>query len=266
MWLDSHCHLNHERIEELGTPSEIIQSAKQAGVNGMMTICCEIDKEFNQLNSIAMANENVWCSVGTHPHDAAAVTEEKFSSDNIVKMVKDNAKVVAIGETGLDYYYDNSPRDEQKESFRKHIRASLESNTALVIHTREAEDDTIQILKEEGAPRGVLHCFSGSRDLAKKGLDLGLYISFSGIVTFKKATELQEIATRIPLERMLIETDAPFLAPVPLRGKINQPANVIHTGQFIANLRGVSEEEIAKKTQENFFELFPKAKDTWKSN
>ncbi len=266
MWLDSHCHLNHERIEELGLPSDIIRSAKQAGVSGMMTICCEIDKEFSQLNSIATANENVWCSVGTHPHDAGAETEKKYTTNDIINMVNDNPKVVAIGETGLDYYYDNSPREEQKDSFRKHIRASLESDTALVIHTRDAEDDTIQILKEEGVPKGVLHCFSGSRDLAERGLELGLLISFSGIVTFKKATELQEIAKRIPLESMLIETDAPFLAPVPLRGKTNQPANVIHTGKFIADLRGVSQEEIATKTQKNFFELFPKAKDTWKSN
>ncbi len=266
MWLDSHCHLNHENIEELGTPSNIISNAKETGVSGMMTICCEIAKEYEALKSIANDHDNVWCSVGTHPHDAGLDTEKQFSSDDIVQMVKDNQKVVAIGETGLDYYYDNSPRDEQKDSFRKHIHASLESNTALVIHTRDAGDDTIQILKEEGSPKGVLHCFSGSPALAQKGLDLGLYISFSGIVTFKKATELQDIAKTVPLESMLIETDAPFLAPVPLRGKINQPANVIHTGKFIAQLRGISEEEVANQTRENFFTLFPKAKETWTSN
>lgn len=266
MWLDSHCHLNHERIEELGSPSDIISAAKENNVSGLMTICCEISKEFETLKQISTNHDNVWCSIGTHPHDADNPEEVQISEDMIAAAVNDNPKVVAIGETGLDYYYDNSPREEQKTSFRKHIRASKACDTALVIHTRDAEDDTVQILKEEGTPKGVLHCFTGSKDLAERGLDLGLYISFSGIVTFNNAADLQEIAKTMPLERMLIETDAPFLAPVPLRGKVNQPANVTHTGKFIAELRGITEEELAEKTRENFFNLFPKARDTWISN
>ncbi len=264
MWIDSHCHLNHENITELGKPSELIAQARAANVSGLMTICCEIHKEFDELKQIATNHDNVWCSVGTHPHDAAVQNEQDISAEDIVNMVNNSKKVVAIGETGLDYYYNNSPSEDQKASFRKHIRASHACNAPLVIHTRDAEDDTVTILEEEGRPKGVLHCFSGTEKLARQGLDLGLYISFSGILTFKKAEELRKIAQIVPLDRVLVETDAPFLAPVPKRGKVNEPANVVHTGTFLAELLNKDVNEIAERTTENFFTLFSKAKETFK--
>ncbi|MAQ71427.1 MAG: LuxR family transcriptional regulator [Alphaproteobacteria bacterium] len=265
MLIDSHCHLNHIKIKDAGSPSELIKDAKSHGIAGLLTICCQINEEFDEIHSIAKEHENVWCSVGTHPHDAGLKTEMAISQSQIEDYVTDNPKVIGIGETGLDYYYDNSPREAQKESFRKHIRACLATDTPVIIHTRDAEEETIEILQEEGQGklRGVLHCFSGSSWLAEKGLKLGLYISFSGIVTFKKATELQEIAKATPLERILVETDAPYLAPVPFRGKTNVPAYVRHTSKFLSELKSVSEETVSTHSTENFFKLFNKAKDTW---
>ena len=265
MLIDSHCHLNHIKIKDKGTPSQLIKDANAQGIKGLLTICCQIQEEFDEIHSIAKAHDNVWCSVGTHPHDAGIDAEKAITQSQIEDIVTGNPKVVGIGETGLDYYYDNSPREAQQESFRKHIRACLATDTPVIIHTRDAEQDTIDILKEEGRGklRGVLHCFSGTKWLAEQGLDLGLYISFSGIVTFKKATELQEVAKMTPLDRILVETDAPYLAPVPLRGKTNVPSNVKYTAKFISELKSIPEEEVSSHSTKNFFALFDKAKDTW---
>lgn len=264
MWIDSHCHLNHEGITEKGTPQDIVTAAKASGVDGMVTICCKMSEEIDELTSIAAQNKNVWCSIGTHPHDAGLDAEKKFSQEDIVRIAVSHDKIVALGESGLDYYYDNSPRDDQKASFRKHLRASMESGLPLVIHTRDAEEDTAQIMKEEaqsslGDLRGVMHCFSSSQWLAEQALELDFYISFSGIVTFKKAEELREVAKIVPLDRILVETDSPFLAPVPYRGKVNEPAFVSHVGEFLASHLGLDINEFAQITSDNFFRLFNKA-------
>lgn len=262
MWIDSHCHLNHRGITEKGTPTQIIEAAKAADVNGMLTICCRISEEKDELLTIANAHDGVWCSIGTHPHDAGLDAEKVISSEEIVEIVKNNKKIIALGETGLDYFYDNAPRDDQKESFRKHIKSCLISDLPVIVHTREAEADTYDIMQEEGAHaglRGVMHCFSSSRWLAEKALEMGFYISFSGIVTFPKAQELRETAKIVPLDRILVETDAPFLAPVPYRGKVNEPAYVAKTGEFLADFYGKTPEEFAKITSDNFYRLFTRA-------
>jgi TatD DNase family protein len=261
MWIDSHCHLNHKGIEEKGSADDIIAAAKAGGVDGMVSICCRMSEEIDTLLSIANAHDNVWCSIGTHPHDAGLDAEKAFTQAQIVEIANRNDKVIALGETGLDYFYDNSPRADQAESFRKHIRACIETDLPMVVHTRDAEDDTYRIMSEEhkGKLRGVMHCFSSEKWLAEKSLELGFYISFSGIVTFKKAEELRETAKIVPLDKVLVETDAPFLAPVPYRGKVNEPAFVANTGAFLAELYGVTPEEFAKITTGNFFRLFNKA-------
>ena len=262
MWIDSHCHLNHANIKELGTPTELISAANKSGIDGMLTVCCRISEETDELSSISNNHKNVWHTIGTHPHNAGEEAENTYSADDIIKLTNNYDKCIGIGESGLDYYYDNAPRDAQATSFRKHIQACIATGLPLIVHTRDAEEDTIQIMKEEndGSLKAVMHCFSGSNWLADQALEQGWYISFSGIVTFKKATELQEIAVRVPLERILVETDAPYLAPTPYRGKTNQPAYVAHTGQFIADLRNLTEKEVAKSTSENFLKLFNKAK------
>ena len=263
MWIDSHCHLNHSGIEEKGTPSEIITAAKNAGVDGMLTVCCRMSEEIETLRAIASENNNVWCSIGTHPHDAGLEAEKGVSQADIVKIAKSDSNIIALGETGLDYFYDNSPREDQKQSFIKHIHASIESDLPMIVHTRDAEEDTYDIMKSEGqgtALSSVMHCFSSSQWLAEKSLDLGAYISFSGIVTFKKADELRDTAKIVPLDRVLVETDAPFLAPMPFRGKVNEPAFVVKTGELLASLYEKTPEEFAKITTDNFFRLFNKAK------
>lgn len=263
MWIDSHCHLNHERIRPLGSPAEIINAARLEGVEAMLSVCCRISDEFPGLLKIAQDHESVWCSIGTHPHDAGDPDEKAVTLEKLVELARSDPNIIGIGESGLDYYYDHSPRDEQQESFRKHIRACLKTGLPLIVHTRDAEEDTMRIVEEEASPgalKGVMHCFSGSRALAEWALDFGFYISFSGIVTFKKAKELQEIAKTVPLARTLIETDAPFLAPEPHRGKINQPAYVRNTGSYLAKLHSISIENMANHSKQNFFSLFSKAK------
>lgn len=261
MWIDSHCHLNHANIRDLGTPDELIRTAQQAGIDGMMTVCCRISEELDELKAITAANTNVWHTIGTHPHNAGETAENAFSTEDIINLTKNYENCIGIGESGLDYYYDNAPRDAQAVSFRKHIQACIATGLPLVVHTRDAEEDTIQIMKEEndGTIKAVMHCFSGTDWLADQALEQGWHISFSGIVTFKKALELQEIAKRVPMDKMLVETDAPYLAPTPYRGKTNQPAYVAHTGQFIADLKNLTEKEVAKATSENFLTLFDKA-------
>ncbi|MGH1376963.1 MAG: TatD family hydrolase [Alphaproteobacteria bacterium] len=262
MWIDSHCHLNHSGIKEKGNPAEIIESAREVGVDGMLTVCCRMSEEIDELIAITKENDNVWCSIGTHPHDAGLDSEKSFTQSKIVEIAQAHNQVIALGETGLDYYYDNSPREDQQHSFRKHIRACIESDLPMIVHTRDAEQDTASIMKEEGqgtSLSAVMHCFSSSQWLAEQALDMGFYISFSGIITFKKADELRETAKIVPLDKVLVETDAPFLAPVPYRGKTNEPAYVTKTGEFLAELYGVSTDEFARITTENFYNLFTKA-------
>lgn len=265
MWIDSHCHLNHERGED--TPSELIARAKEAGVDGMLTICCEMAKEIDKLVGITANNENVWCSIGTHPHDAGIETEKIITADEMIARAMAEDKIIGVGECGLDYFYDYAPRDEQADMFRKQIHVGKETGLPIIIHTRDAEEDTMQILREEGACDGktkvLMHCFSSNETLARQSIDEGFYISFSGIVTFKKATELQDIVKFVPLDKILVETDAPFLAPTPHRGKTNEPAFVKHTGQFLADLHNITEKEMAQYTKDNFFTLFDKAKKTY---
>lgn len=260
MWIDSHCHLTHEYIQDAGTPADLVRRAKENGVDGMLTINCRISDEFETIYNAAEPFENVWCTVGTHPHDAGNENEKAITAEQICAMTHD-PKVIGIGESGLDYYYDNSPRDDQQASFRKHIRACLETDLPIVVHSRDADDDVATILEEEGRGKlsGVMHCFSSGPELAAKALDLGLYISFSGIVTFKKADELRQIAKSVPYDRILVETDAPFLAPVPYRGKTNEPAFVKHTGEFLADFLEIPIDQFARQTSDNFYRLFNKA-------
>lgn len=264
MWIDSHCHLNHEKIKDLGSPSEIIKAANDAGVEGMLTINCRISDEFPEILEIARAHKNVWCTVGTHPHEASAPEEKAITQAQIVQKAQSDPNVIGIGETGLDYYYDFSTREDQQESYRKHIRACIEADLPMIVHARDADEDIARIaFEEEGAGtrlKGIMHCFSSGPELAEKALEFGFYISFSGIVTFKQAEELRDIAKNVPLERILVETDAPYLAPDPYRGKTNQPAYVQHTGAILAQLHNISQENIAKHSKQNFFALFDKAK------
>jgi len=258
MLIDSHCHLDFPDFAE--ERDEIVARARRAGVGRMVTISTRISR-FDQIREIAESYDDVYCTVGVHPHQSAeeaAVTPVDRLTDKLVELAI-HPKVVGIGESGLDYFYDNSPRDIQQASFRAHAQACIRADLPLVVHTRDADEDTARILKEEGAGqglRGVLHCFSSGRELAEKGLELGFYISLSGIVTFKKSEELRDIVRAVPLDRILVETDAPFLAPIPKRGKRNEPAFVVHTAAAIAEVKGVSPEELADRTTENFLRLF----------
>ena len=226
MWIDSHCHLTHSRNDENTSPDALVRQAHEAGVDGVLTISCQITGDFEDQLRVAKAHQNVWCTVGTHPHDAGLESDQAISKKRLVEIANSDEKIIGIGESGLDYYYDNAPRDDQAASFRKHIQACLETDLPIVVHSRDAEEDTAAILKEEGCGEltGVMHCFSSKAILAEKALEMGLYISFSGIVTFKAADELREVAKFVPKDRILVETDAPFLAPVPYRGQVNQPA------------------------------------------
>lgn len=261
MWIDSHCHLTHDYITQQGSPEELVQRAHEHGVDAMVNISCRMSDEFPHILETARQFDNVWCSVGTHPHDAGNEDEQSISVDKICELA-DDPKVIGIGESGLDYYYDNSPREDQQASFRKHIQASIKTGLPLIIHARDADEDIIRILQEEGAGtdlKGVMHCFSSGPQLAEYALAIGFYISFSGIVTFKKADELRAIALTVPKDRILVETDAPFLAPVPYRGKTNEPAYVRYTGEFLADHLGMSIEDFANQTTDNFYNLFDKA-------
>lgn len=256
MLIDSHCHLDYpELAAEL---PEILSRAASAGIDAMLTIGTQIG-EFDSVRAIAEAHNNIYCSVGTHPHDSGKETE--VTAEQLVTLASCE-KVVGIGETGLDFYYDNSPREVQERSFRIHLRAARTAGLPVIVHTRGADDETIEILRDEakqGAVTGVIHCFSVGRAVAEVALELGLFISISGIVTFKNAGELREIVRDLPLNRLLVETDAPFLAPVPHRGKRNEPSFVVHTAELVAELQGVSVEELGHATTENFFRLFTKA-------
>jgi TatD DNase family protein len=253
MLVDSHCHLDYATPEE--RPA-IIARARAAGVRTMLTICTKL-AEFETVRAIADADPDIWCSVGVHPHEAAAEADADQAA--IVARCAD-PKVVGIGETGLDFYYDHSPRGRQAELFRAHAAAARETGLPLIVHTRDADPETIDILREERPPSGVIHCFSTGRELAEAALEMGFHISLSGIVTFKAAEALRAIVRDLPLDRLLIETDAPYLAPVPMRGKTNEPAFITHTAVAVAALKGVPVEELAQRTAENFFRLFAKAR------
>jgi TatD DNase family protein len=255
MIVDSHCHLD---FPELNTELDaVLARARDAGVGLMVTISTRVAR-FHELKAIVEAHNNVYCSIGTHPHNAAE--EPDITVEELVEIAR-HPKVVAIGEAGLDYHYDHSPRDIQKKSFRTHIAAARETGLPLVIHAREADADVARILEEEtaeGAFPFVLHCFTSGADLAHRGLALGGYVSFSGVLTFKKADELRDIALALPYDRVLVETDAPYLAPEPYRGRTNEPSFVVRTAARLANLRGVSEAEMARLTTDNFHRLFRK--------
>jgi TatD DNase family protein len=256
MFIDSHCHLVYKGLVE--DQAAVLARARAAGVTGMLNISTR-ESEWNDVVGVAEREPDVWASVGIHPHEADA-----HSEIDAAKLIARAAhpRVIAIGETGLDYYYDKSDREQQRTSFRAHITAARETGLPLIVHTRDAEDDTAEILADEmgkGAYTGVIHCFTASQDFADKALKLGLYISMSGIVTFKNAKDLQASAATIPDDRLLIETDAPFLAPVPHRGKSCEPAFVADTARFLSDLRGVSLEILAEQSRINFFNLFTKA-------
>lgn len=255
MLVDSHCHLDFPDFAE--ERADIVARALAAGVERMVTISTRV-RQFPTILEIAETYEPVYCSVGTHPHNAGE--ESDVTADQLVKLAG-HPKVVAIGEAGLDYFYDKAPRDAQARSFRAHIDAARRTGLPLVIHARDADDDMAAILEEEsgkGAFPFILHCFSSGRALAEAGVKLGGYVSFSGILTFKKSEELREIAASLPLDRLLVETDSPYLAPVPFRGKRNEPAYVAHTAKVLAETLAMSSDEIARITTDNFFRLFRK--------
>ena len=259
MLIDHHCHLDFPDFA--GDLDGVVERAKGAGVGLMVTISTRI-RQFEQILGIAERYENVFCSVGTHPHNAHE--ELDIPVEDIVRLAR-HPKVVAIGEAGLDYFYDNSPRAAQAEGFRRHIAAARQTQLPLVIHARDADEDTAAILEEEtakGAFPAVLHCYTGGADLARRGLALGLYVSFSGILTFKKSDALREVAAGVPLDRLLVETDAPYLAPGKFRGKRNEPAYVAITATALAKVKGVPQAELAQATTENFFRLYNKTPRT----
>jgi len=253
--IDSHCHLDFPDFAP--DLDGIVGRARQADIGRMVTISTRIRRQA-ELLAITDRFPDVFCSVGTHPHHADE--ELDIGTADIVAQTR-RAKVVAIGEAGLDYFYDNSPRDAQERGFRNHIAAARETGLPLVIHTRDADADTGKILEQEmgkGAFPAVLHCYTGGPDLARRAIDLGLYISFTGILTFKKSEELRAIAASLPADRIMVETDAPYLAPGKFRGKRNEPAYVVETAKVLAETRDVSFDEIAQQTTENFFRLFSK--------
>ncbi|MER9019562.1 TatD family hydrolase [Mesorhizobium sp. M0018] len=255
MLVDSHCHLDFPDFAE--ERAAIVARALAAGIGRMVTISTRV-KRFNQVLEIAETFDEVYCSVGTHPHNAAE--ELDVSVDDLVRLSA-HRKVVAIGEAGLDYFYDHAPRDAQAQGFRTHIAAARVTGLPLVIHSRDADDDMANILEEEtgkGAFPFILHCFSSGRRLAEIGVALGGYVSFSGILTFKNSAELRAVAADVPRDRLLVETDAPYLAPIPFRGKRNEPAYVAHTAKVLAETIGVSDAEIADITTDNFIRLFRK--------
>lgn len=255
MFTDSHCHLNYKGLVE--EQQAVLARARAAGVDTMLNISTR-QSEWGEVIGLAEREPDVWASVGIHPHEADAHPDVQTAT-----LIERSAhpRVIAIGESGLDFHYDHSDRDRQRDSFRAHIAAARETGLPIVVHTREAEADTYAILSDEmgkGAYSGVIHCFTASQDFADKTLDLGLYVSISGIVTFKNARDLQASAMTIPANRLLIETDSPFLAPVPHRGRPCEPAFVADTARFLAGLRGEEVETLAQRTGANFRDLFSK--------
>lgn len=256
MLVDSHCHLNYKGLAE--QQDAVLDRARARGVRAILNIATR-ENEWDEVLGAAERHDDVWASVGIHPHDADA-----HSHIDTAKLMAraDHPRVIGIGETGLDYYYDKSDRERQRASFRSHLVAAQETGLPVIVHTRDAEDDTLEFLRDakaQGDFPGVIHCFTASDNFAWGALDLGLYISLSGIVTFKNAVALQETARWLPADRLLVETDAPFLSPIPHRGKLGEPAFVADTLAFLASLRGTDSDTLAATTGANFFRLFAKA-------
>jgi len=257
MLIDSHCHLDFPELA--ADRAGVLARAKAAGIDGMVTISTRV-KRFDEIKAIAEAHAEVWCSVGTHPHHADE--ELDIFTEDLVRLSA-HPRCVAIGEAGLDYFYDNAPKEAQETGLRRHIAASRLTGLPLVIHSRSADVHMAAVLSDEmgqGAFPFVLHCFTAGADLARKALELGGYISFSGIITFKNAEEIREVVKFVPADRYLVETDAPYLAPVPHRGGTNEPSYVAHTAAKVAEVRGISLEQLGSETTGNFFRLFSKAK------
>ncbi len=256
MLIDSHCHLEYKGLVE--DQSGVLARAREAGVGGFLSISTR-QREWDQVIATAERESDVWASVGIHPHEADGHAD---LGEAALLAAAAHPKVIAIGETGLDYYYDHSDRETQKALFRRHISVARQTGLPIIIHTRDAEADTAAILTEEmeqGAFPALIHCFTASADFARIVLDLGLTISLSGIVTFKNARDLQAIAADLPEDRILVETDTPFLAPIPHRGRVCEPAFTADTARFVAELRGQTPEQLAEITTRNFFKLFGKA-------
>lgn len=255
MLIDSHCHLDYFTADEL---PDVMARAAQAGVGEMVTIGTRLQQSV-EMRGLAEQHDNLWCTVGVHPH---SVEEFPVPSPEAIAELADHPKVIGIGESGLDYFYNKAPRDIQQDSFRAHIRAAAMAGVPLAIHARDADADIARILQEERASgltfQFLLHCFSSTRILAEAAMAMDGYFSFSGILTFPKSTELREIARDIPLDRLLVETDSPYLAPVPFRGKRNEPAWVAHTAKVLAEVRGMTAETLADQTTQNFRRLFRK--------
>ncbi|MBT5413164.1 MAG: TatD family hydrolase [Rhodospirillaceae bacterium] len=257
MLVDSHCHLDFPDFA--GERDEVVRRARAAGVGAFVTICTKLSHAA-EIREIAASYDAMWCSVGVHPHNA---DEEGVEDPAEIVALTEFPKVVGIGESGLDYFYDNSDRAAQRRSFQSHIEAARDTGLPLIVHTRDADEDTVAMLRDgmaDGRLKGLIHCFSTSRELAEKSIELGFYISLSGILTFKRAEELREIARDLPLDRLLVETDAPYLSPVPKRGKRNEPAFVAHTAACLAEVKGLAPDELAEATTANFFRLFEKAR------
>ena len=256
MIVDSHCHLNYKGLVE--RQAEVLARARSAGVGAMLNISTR-ESEWDDIIALAEAEGDVWASVGIHPHEADGHVGVDAAR---LKGRAAHPRVIGIGETGLDYYYDHSDRAQQRAGFREHITAARETGLPLIVHTRDAEADTAEILRDEmgkGAYSGVIHCFTASADFARIALDLGLFISLSGIVTFKNAHDLQAVARWLPSDRLLVETDSPFLSPVPHRGKPGEPSFVVDTLRFVATLRDENADDLAATTTANFYRLFAKA-------
>jgi len=250
--IDSHCHLDHEPL--LGDLSNVIKRSKEVGIKKLLTISTSYES-FDRIKNIIQKDEMIYGTIGIHPHET---TKNKITSDIIVKNITENEKIIGIGETGLDFYYNNSDKNDQINSFKEHIEASIKTNSPLIIHSRDAEVKTFEILSEYKNQnlKILMHCFTGSKDFAKKLLTLNAFFSASGIITFKNSLELQETFKFLPLDRILIETDSPFLAPVPNRGKKNEPSFIDYTAQKLADIKSVSKSEIANLTTNNFNKLF----------
>ena len=250
--IDSHCHLDHEPL--LSDLSNVIKRSKRIGIKKLLTISTSLES-FERIKDIINQDEIIYGTIGIHPHEA---NQNLINSEIIVKNFNENSKVIGIGETGLDFYYNNSDKDKQIKSFNEHIKASIETNAPLIIHSRSAEEDTFEILNsyKKHNPKILMHCFTGSKDFAEKLLDLNAYFSASGIITFKNSIELQETFKFVPTDKVLIETDSPFLAPVPNRGKKNEPSFIDFTAQKLADLKEISKSQLIKITTDNFNKLF----------
>lgn len=258
IFIDSHCHIDGEAFNE--DRDEVVARAREAGVKAMLNIGTgkPHGDDFRKAVAVAEKYENVFASVGVHPHDAKEYDDKAES--HLIDLVKSSTKVIAWGEIGLDFYYDHSPRDVQTKVFRRQIRTARELNLPIIIHSRDADDETVEILREECSGKdfrgGIMHCFGGSAEMALNLMEIGFLISFAGNVTFKKADNLREAARVVPLEKLLIETDCPFLTPVPFRGKRNEPSFVVHTAKFLAEFYGIELEKLANQTTNNFVDFF----------